>query len=81
MLLLLQLDLSMCADLDDADAAREFRKTLLQLLAIPIGISDIDLATDLTDTSFDRLAITSTIDDGGRILGDDNAASATEHVE
>ena len=45
-LLLFELGLGGRADLDDRDAAGQLGKTLLQLLAIEVGVGLLDLALD-----------------------------------
>jgi len=51
--LFLELNLGRCADLNDGDAAGQLGETLLELLAIPVGIGRIDLVLDLADATFD----------------------------
>ena len=46
-LLLLELDLGVRADLDDADAAGELGEPLLELLAVPVGVGALDLGAEL----------------------------------
>src|SRR5437773_2465962 len=46
-LLLLELDLGGRADLDDRNATRQLRKTLLELLAVVVGVGVVDLVADL----------------------------------
>src|SRR5436189_18743 len=46
-LLLLHLGLGGCADLDDRDTARQLGETLLELLAIEVGVGVVDLGLDL----------------------------------
>ena len=52
-LLLLELDLGVRADLDDADAAGELGEALLELLAVPVGVGALDLRLDLVDPAGD----------------------------
>src|SRR6476661_6047514 len=52
-LLLLELDLGVRADLDDADATGELRETLLELLLVPVGVGALDLGLDLVDAAGD----------------------------
>ena len=74
MLLLLQLDLGRSTGLDDDDSAGQLGKTLLELLAIPVGVGVLDLTLDLLDTSLDIALGPSTVDDSGVILGDNHPA-------
>ncbi len=69
MLALFQFDLGGRADLDYCNAASQLGQSLLQLLAVIIGIGILDLATDLRDSTSDLLSITCTINDGGLVLG------------
>ena len=55
-LLLLELDLGVRADLDDADAAGELGEALLELLAVPVGVGALDLGLDLGDPAGDLVA-------------------------
>ena len=80
-LLLLQLDLGGCADLDDGNAAGQLGEALLQLLAIPVAVGVVDLGLDLVDPAGDLVLLTATIDDGGVVLGDDDALGLAEQVE
>jgi hypothetical protein len=50
-LLLLQFDFSRRADLDDGDATGQLGETLLQLLAVVVRVSVLDLSLDLVDAS------------------------------
>ena len=49
-LLLLELNLGVGTDLDDADATGQLGQTLLQLLAVPVGVGALDLSLDLACT-------------------------------
>jgi len=66
------------ADLHHGDAPRQLRETLLELLAIEVGVRDLDLALDLVDAAADRLRVAGAVDDGGRVARDDDAAGAAE---
>src|SRR5262249_2529123 len=52
-LALLQLDLGGRADLDDRNAAGQLGQTLLQLLAVVVGVALLDLGPDLVDPTGD----------------------------
>src|SRR4029077_15117814 len=78
MLLLLHLRLRRGADLDDGHAARELRQTLLELLAVEVGVGVLDLALELLDSGLDRLSVSGTVDDRRRVLVDHDAAGATQ---
>ena len=81
MLLLFEFNFSMCANFDHTDAAGKFGNSLLQLLAIPIRVSVLDLIADLGNTSSNSLLIASAINDGGVVLGNDDATSATQYFK
>src|SRR5690606_14143585 len=80
-LALLELDLGGGTGLDDGDAAGQLGQPLLQLLAVVVGVARLDLGADLVDAAGDLLGVTSTLDDGGLVLGDDDLAGPAEHVE
>ena len=50
-LLLLELDLGGRADLDHTHAAGQLGETLLELLAVPVGVGVLDLGLDLVDAA------------------------------
>src|SRR4051794_21578923 len=77
-LLLLHLGLGGRADLHDGDTARELREALLELLAIEVGVGVLDLRLDLVDAALDGIALAGTVHDRRGVLGDDDAAAATE---
>ncbi len=54
-LLLLELDLGGRADLDDGHAAGQLGEALLELLAVPVRVGVVDLATDLGDATLEVL--------------------------
>ena len=81
MLALLELNLGSGTDLEDSNAAGELSQALLQLLAVVIGIGAFDLGTDLLDAAVDLLLGTSTLNDGGLVLGDDNLACLAQVLE
>src|SRR5262249_16350577 len=80
-LLFLELDLGGRADANDGDAARQFRQTLLELLAIPVGIGVFDLALDLRDAALDVGFSTRALDDGRVVLRHRDLAGPAEHVD
>ena len=77
-LALLQLHLGGGTDLQDGHTAGELRQALLQLLAVVVGVSVLDLLADLLDATLQLLLGASTIDDGGVILGDNDLAGGTQ---
>jgi len=80
-LLLLELHLGGGADLDDRNATRQLRETLLELLTIPVGIGVLDLALDLGHTTVDVGGFAGALDDGGLVLGHHDLAGGAEQVE
>ena len=80
-LLLLELDLGVGTDLDDADATGELGEALLELLAVPVGVGPLDLGLDLVDPTVDVVGVALTVDDRRRVLGDDDATGLTEVLE
>src|SRR6476661_4789414 len=77
-LLLLELDLGVRADLDDADATGELRETLLELLLVPVGVGALDLGLDLVDAAGDLALLAVAVDDRRVVLGEDDAAGLAE---
>src|SRR5262245_17315892 len=77
-LLLLHLGLGSSADLDDGNAAGQLRKTLLELLAVEVGVGVLDLLLQLLDPGLDPLGVTGAVDDRRRVLVDDDAAGPAE---
>ena len=61
------------ADVDDCNAAGEFRQAFLQFLAIVIGGRLFDLTTDLSDAALDIGRFTSAFDNRGVFLVDSDA--------
>ena len=80
-LLLLQLGLGRGADLDDGHAAGQLGQPLLQLLAVEVGGRRLDLGADLLDAALDRGLVARALDDGGVVLGRDDAAGAAEILD
>ena len=70
MLPLLEFDLSRSAYLDDGNATGQLRETLLELLAVPVGIGAIDLLADLLDACLDVGVGSVTLDDRRVVLAD-----------
>ena len=81
MLALLELDLGGRAGLDDGDAASELGEALLQLLAVVVGVSVLDLLADLAHAGVQHVLVASALDDGGLILGDDDLAGAAQQLK
>jgi len=52
-LLLLELHLGGCTDLDDGHAAGQLREALLELLAVVVRVGVVDLGADLVDPAGD----------------------------
>ena len=77
-LALLELDFGGGADLDDGDGAGELAEALLQLLTVPVRGRGLESALDLDDAGVDVLAGAVALDDGGLVLGDDDAAGAAQ---
>ena len=80
-LLLLEFDLGGRTDLEDGDAAGQLGEALLELLAVVVGVGVLDLGLDLVDPALDVVFRTRTFDDGGLVLGDDDALGLAEQVE
>ena len=77
-LLLFDLGLGGCADLDDRHAAGQLGQALLQLLAVEVGVGVLDLGLDLVDAALDLVEFAGAVDDGGVVLVDDHLAGAAE---
>jgi hypothetical protein len=67
-LLLLELDLGGRSDLDHDDTAGQLGETLLELLAVPVGVGVVDLTLDLLDPRLDVGLGSATVDDGRESL-------------
>src|SRR5580693_250319 len=78
-LALLDLGFSRAADADYRDAAREFGKTLLQLLTVVVRGGFLDLRLDLVDARLDVGLLAGAADDRGVFLVDHHLLGATEH--
>ena len=66
------------ADIDDCNAADDFRQPLLQFLAVIIGGGLLDLGADLLDAGFDGLFGAIAFDDRGVVLVDGDALGAAQ---
>src|SRR5207253_8023158 len=77
-LLLFQLHLGGCADLDDGDAAGELRETLLELLLVEVAGGLFDLRLDLLDAGHDLFLLAVAFDERGVVLVRRDAACAAE---
>src|SRR5439155_16605355 len=80
-LLLFHLGLGRCADIDDGNTAREFRKSLLQFLAIVIAGRLFNLTTDLSDPALDVGVLARTFDNRGVFLVDGHALGLAQVFE
>src|SRR4029077_12378634 len=80
-LLLLELDLGGRADLQDRDTAGQLGATLLQLLAVVVGVGVLDLGLDLVDATLDVVLGAAALDDRGLVLRDDDLAGTAEQIE
>src|SRR5665811_1756195 len=80
-LALLELNLGSRARLDDSNATGKLGKALLKLLTVVVRVGLVDLGADLVDATSNLVGLTSTLDDGRVVLGDDDLASLAEHVE
>jgi len=69
------------ADLDDRNAANQLREALLQLLAIVVRRGLFDLSADLLHARFDLRLLAAAVDDGGVVLVDRDALSASEILQ
>ena len=78
-LLLLQLGLGGCADLDDRDAAGQLRQPLLQFLAVEVAMVVVSIwARIWSMRPLIAFSSPTAFDDGGVVLGGDHAAGAAE---
>src|SRR5439155_13670439 len=80
-LFLFHLGLGRSADVDDCNAAREFRQALLELLTIVIAGRLLNLTTDLCDAALDIGFLAFAFDNGGVLLVDGNALGPAEVFE
>src|SRR5215831_18973976 len=79
--LLFHLGLGRSADVDDRNAAGEFRQALLQFLAIVIAGRLLNLTTNLSDATLDVSVFTSAFDNRGVFLVDSDALGFAEVLE
>src|SRR5665647_2150893 len=77
-LLLLELNLGVRADLDHADTAGQLGEALLELLAVPVRVGALDLALDLVNAAGDLVLVTGAVDDGRVVLGDHDASGSAK---
>src|SRR5690606_26716457 len=77
-LLLLHFDLGAGADLDHGNTAGQLGHAFLQLLTVVVGGGFLDLSADLGHAAFDLGAVAAAVDDGGVVLGDDDALGGTQ---
>ena len=80
-LLLFQFGLGRGADLDDGNAAGQFRQPLLQLLVVVVALGLLDLLLDQRDAAVDGGLVAVAVDDGGLVLGDHDALGAAELLD
>src|SRR4051794_13241810 len=80
-LALLELDLGGRPNLDDRNTAGQLGQTLLQLLAVVVGVALLDLGTDLVDPPLDLVAVAGALDDRGLVLGDHDLAGLAEELD
>src|SRR5450631_505490 len=80
-LALLDFGFSGAADADHRDAARELRKTFLQLLAVVVRGGFLDLRLDLRHARFDVGLLAGAAHDRGVLLFDHHLLGATKHGE
>src|SRR4029453_5075653 len=76
-LLLLQLGLGSCADLDYRHASDELREPLLELLAIVVGCGVFDLRSNLLHAAFNFRGLAAAFDYRGVVLIDDHFLGAS----
>src|SRR5680860_98573 len=80
-LALLELNLGGCADLDHRNTAGQLGQALLQLLAVVVGVTLLDLGADLVDATSNLVGVASTLDDGRLFLGHDDLACLSEQLD
>ncbi len=76
---LLDFDLGGSTDLDDSDASTKLGLSLLKFLLIILRGRESHFLSDLVDPGLDGLLITSTVDDDGLILVDDDFLGSTQN--
>src|SRR6478735_1722164 len=80
-LLLLELDLGGCADLDDGDATGQLGQALLELLTVVVRGGLLDLRLDLAHATLDLVGLAVAVDDRRVVLGRDDATGRTEVLD
>src|SRR5665811_684366 len=80
-LLLLELNLGVRADLDHADTAGKLGEALLELLAVPVRVGPLDLALDLVNATGKLVLVAGAVDNRRIVLGDHDAAGGTKVIE
>ena len=80
MLLFLQLDFRCGSDLDDGNATGQLGEALLELFAVVVRISVLNLSLDLVDASLDVLIGAGALNERGLILGHDDLAGRTQQL-
>ena len=80
-LLFLELNLGCSADLEHGHAAAQLGETLLELFAVVVAVGVVDLTLDLGDATLDVGLLAGAFDDEGLVLGDDDLAGRTQHLE
>src|SRR5262249_25117255 len=80
-LTLLDLDLGRTADPDHRDTSGKLRQALLQLLAVVVGGSLLDLRLDLGNAAFDVLLLAGATDNRGVLLADHHLLGAAQQVK
>lgn len=81
MLLLVELDLCGRTHTNDAHTTSELGDTLLEFLAVPLGVRVVVLSTQLDDATLDVGLITGAVNDGGVVLGNDNLLGTAQNLE
>src|SRR5262249_30011523 len=77
--LFLHLYFRRAANFDDGNAARELGETFLQLLAVVVGSSVLNLLLDLSNPAFDIFLLAGAVDNGGVILGNRHTLGMPQH--
>ena len=80
-LLLVELDLCGRTHTNDAHTTSELGDTLLEFLAVPLGVRVVVLSTQLDDATLDVGLITGAVNDGGVVLGNDNLLGTAQNLE
>src|SRR5690606_6958507 len=80
-LLLLQLGLSGGAHANDSHTTGQLGQALLQLLAVIVACAGLGFGANLVDPPLDRIGVAGATDDGGVVLGGNDAVTATQIVQ